>query len=448
MATAWKPTNASQKQRYQQGRQQRQHLGRAKLGQVRDKKRNFDPVELLLRGRENRVAKLLPLKYSRMCVSPFAFFRGAASLMAADLGQQANTELFVQLCGDAHIQNLGCFGAPDGRIIFDINDFDETIHGPWEWDIKRMAVSIVLAGLEVQHPPSACASAVECFVNSYCESLQALAREPVLVAARNQIHQWKSAQPLSAALQQAQRANISDLLKKYTERNKRGQVRFKTIEQLIWKIPGSTHQQVLGSLSGYQQSLAGERLHLFHFFHPVDVAFKVVGTGSVGLRDYLILMEGNGTEDYLFLQVKQEASSVYAPYLKNQTYAHQGRRVAEGQRRFQPLSDLLLGWTKIRNHDYLVRQLNDHKGRLDLAQLKGEGLATLAGIAGQLLANGHTRSGDALMITGYIGDPEKVVKAIAQYALEYAAFTQADFESFQKRAKPIMEKAIIKPSLH
>ncbi len=425
----------SREYRLQCGRNQRERLSRSKLGDLRGHKRAFNPIELLLSTTEGRVPALLPIKYSRMSASPFSFFRGAVSIMAADLASQPHTGLMVQLCGDAHVQNLGSFEAPDARVVFDINDFDETVPGPWEWDVKRMAASIVLAGFESSHRRSACAVAVEVFAASYCKWIEELAEQAILVAARHQIHRVGKIQAVSSALQQAERARPSDLLRKYTETNSRGQRHFKKVEHILWRIQGKQKQGVLDALPSYRDSLAPDRLHLFSFFETRDVAFKVVGTGSVGLRDYVVLMDGNGPDDPLFLQIKQEVASAYAPYLKNTHYSHQGQRVAEGQRKIQSQSDLLLGWTRIGEHDYLVRQLNDHKGGVDLAALTGSGLSSLGTIAGELLARGHARSGDALTIKGYIGSCGKVVKAIVQYGLEYAAVAQADFELFQKAVK-------------
>jgi uncharacterized protein (DUF2252 family) len=424
----------ARRDRLKLGRDQRRRLSRSQLGQVRKRKRAFDAIQLLLGTTEGRVPELLPIKYSRMKVSPFAFFRGAVSIMAADLASQPHTGMTVQLCGDAHVQNLGCFEGPDGRLVFDINDFDETIPGPWEWDVKRMAASIVLAGLESGHGRPPCASAVEAFADAYCNTLEQLAEEPILSAARFQIHRVGKAQPISAALQQAERASPCDLLKKYTVTSRHG-IHFKKIDQQIWPLEPGPRQAVLQALPLYRESLAPERLHWFEFFRPLDVGFKVVGTGSVGLRDYVVLMQGNGSKDPLFLQIKQEVASAYAPYLRHAHFPNHGQRVVEGQRRIQPLSDLLLGWTRIGGHDYLVRHLNDHKGSIELDKLRGAGLDSLAIIAGELLARGHARSGDALAIKGYIGSYAKVLKSIAKFALDYAAVTEADFEAFQKAIK-------------
>lgn len=430
-----KKLSEAQETRLREGRKRRTHLSRSDLGQVHAHKRPMNALDVLLNATEGRLPRLLPVKYGRMNASPFAFFRGAVSVMAADLALEPNTGLTVQLCGDAHVQNLGSFEAPDGRIIFDVNDFDETIAGPWEWDVKRMAASIVLAGFQSDHRRSVCAGAVEAFAEAYSRTIEEFSAEPILVAARHQIHRVKKVQAVSAALQQAERANPIDLLKKYTETDGHGRLRFKKVDGVLWRVQGKERRDVLDSLALYRKSVAPDRIHLFDFFKPLDVAFKIVGTGSVALRDYVILMEGNGASDPLFLQIKQEVASAYAPHLKLKAYAHQGERVVEGQRKIQALSDLLLGWTHIGNDDYLVRQLNDHKGSVDLNQLRGEGLASLAGVAGELLARGHARSGDAVAIKGYIGSGDKVLQAIVHYALEYAAVTEADFEVFQKAVR-------------
>jgi uncharacterized protein (DUF2252 family) len=427
-----KLTAGDREARLKIGRDRRKQFNRSSLGELDPHKRKFDPIDLLCSAAEGRVPSLLPVKYTRMALSPFAFFRGGVSIMAADLALEPTTGLTVQLCGDAHVQNLGSFETPDGRLVFDVNDFDETIPGPWEWDVKRMAASIVLAGGESDHGHPACVSAVEAFACSYCETIETLAEEPILVAARHLIHRLKDAEAITAALSQAERAKPKDLLKRYTEKGARGNNRFKKIPHSLWRLRGAERADVLGSLPLYEKSLAPERLHLFDFFEEKDAAFKIVGTGSVGLRDYVVLMEGNGPGDPLFLQIKQEVHSAYAPYLKHPSHTHQGQRVVEGQRRIQPVSDLLLGWTRLDGHDFLVRQLNDHKGSVDLLKLRGGGLLSLAEVAGELLARGHARSGDALAIKGYIGTFDKIVKGLVSYAAKYAALAEEDFAKFKK----------------
>jgi uncharacterized protein (DUF2252 family) len=417
------------------GRNRRNRLSRTAHGDVRPKERKFDPIEVLLSAVEGRLPKLLPLKYFRMSASPFAFFRGAVAVMAADLARLPHSDIHVQLCGDAHVQNLGAFASPDGRLIFDLNDFDETIRGPWEWDVKRMATSIILAGREGQQKRASRRAAAKALVETYCRWLAEFARQPILQVARHVIHRGERARPIHAALRQSERAQPLDLLKKYTETDGRGRRRFRDARPVFWRVTGQEAKAVLASLQIYRDRLSPEHRHLFDLFRPIDVGFKVVGTGSVGLRDYVVLFEGNGSKDPLFLQLKQEVRSAYTPYQPNNFYNHQGQRVAEGQRLIQPLSDLLLGWTAFAGNEYLVRQLNDHKGTIDLSTLKGGGLESLAVVAGELLARGHARSGDACAIYGYCGGGTKIVKAIRDFASQYADQTEADYRKFMAAIK-------------
>jgi uncharacterized protein (DUF2252 family) len=421
----------SKRERVKHGLAQKKEVSHKKLGELSLKSSGRDPLVILKQAEKDRLPQLLPVKYSRMVVNAFAFFRGSVGIMAYDLAHQPHTKLMVQLCGDAHLQNLGCFAAPDGRVVFDINDFDETTEGPWEWDVKRMATSIVLAGLESKHDDKQCAASVDTFVGAYCKTMQTLAAEPVLTAARFMIHRLGKVAAVNAAFQQAQRSKPADLLEKYAQKVK-GHYKFKKVEHVLWPASHQEHRQVLNSLKAYRQSLAPDRLHFFEFYQPVDVAFKIVGTGSVALRDYVVLMEGHSPDDALFLQVKQEVASTYAPYLKQPEYDNQGIRVVLGQRRIQAQSDLLLGWTRIGKFDYLVRQLNDHKGSLNLDNMRGKNLDSLAEVAGEILARGHARSGDAIAISSYLGDCEKVQKGIAEFAEKYAEQVKEDFEVFEK----------------
>jgi uncharacterized protein (DUF2252 family) len=424
----------SREERLKEGLEQRKKIARHELGDFEPGKRKIPALDTLLNATEGRWLKLLPVKYQRMSSSPFAFFRGAVSIMAADLASEKDTGLTVQLCGDAHVQNMGCFATPDGTLVFDINDFDETIAGPWEWDVKRMAASLVLAGQAAEHKTSGCSEGVEAFADSYCATLETLAEQPLLSAARHAIRRPNKSQAVAGAFRQAERATPADLLEKYTEKDGNGRVRFKPVEHVLWRVTGAEKKAVIESLPAYEESLTPDRRHFFNFFTDCDVAFKIVGTGSVALRDYVVLME-NGKDDPLFLQIKQEVHSAYAPYLKHVHYDHQGQRVVEGQRRIQALSDLLLGWTTVGDNQYLVRQLNDHKGSVNLNALRGNGLKSLANVAGELLARGHLRSGDALAIKGYIGSVDKICQAIVKFAMRYAEVTHEDFDEFQKAIK-------------
>ncbi len=430
------PEPLSASQRIAAGKLLRDSVSRQSLAALLPQARSFDPIAVLLHSARYRVPRLLPIKYARMSVSPFAFFRGAVSLMAADLARLPHTPLPVQLCGDAHVQNLGSFAAPDGKLVFDLNDFEDTIPGPWEWDVKRMATSLVLAGRESGHGRAPCAAAAETFIASYCAAIAAFSRQPVLQAARYQVHREESIAPIHAALLQSERARPLDLVKKFTEPARDDTRRFRHQPPLFRRITGKDARAVLASLPGYRESLAPERRHLFDLFRTVDVGFKVVGTGSVGLRDYVVLLEGNGPRDPLFLQIKQEVASAYSPFLAAAALPtaapghHQGRRVAEGQRAIQPLSDLLLGWTTIGPYQYVVRQLNDHKGTIDIQYLRGDGLKRLALVAGELLARGHARSGDACRIRGYCGSGEKILKVLGGFATACADQTEKDHRTF------------------
>jgi uncharacterized protein (DUF2252 family) len=416
--------------RTQFGKSRREACSRAAQAELHAAKRGFDPIHVLRAASVGRLRRLLPIKYARMQVSPFTFFRGAVSIMAADLGRLPHSGVTVQLCGDAHVQNLGSFAAPDGKLVFDINDFDETIRGPWEWDVKRMAASIVLAGDESGHLRPRSRVAAQIFVESYCDSIRQFSNLPILQVARYQIHREERIAPVHSALLESQRARPLDTLAKLTEHDGRGRPHFRNLSPLSWRIRGAQARTVLASLDAYRECLTPDRRHLFDLFRPVDVGFKVVGTGSVGLRDYIVLFEGNGTRDPMFLQIKQELPSAYSKWLPSAGHEHAGRRAAEGQRAMQSISDLLLGWTTIGEHHYLVRQLNDHKGSIDLETLRRGGLESLAQVAGELLARGHARSGDARAIHGYIGSGGKAVRALRDFACAYADQTHADFAAF------------------
>lgn len=421
---------ATAKERIAYGRKQRDKVSRAAHAELRGQDRKFDPIELLLSSAEGRLKRLLPIKYARMAASPFAFFRGSVPIMAADLGRLPNTGIDVQLCGDAHVQNLGSFAAPDGKLVFDFNDFDETIRGPFEWDLKRMATSIILAGREAEHKHAVCRCAAEAFLERYCTFMAEFSREPILQGARHQIHREQRIKPVSSALRQSERATAADLVKKFLERDAHKRPRFRDRKPSFWRVRHPEANDVLTSLGAYKESLRPESQHLFDLFRAVDVGFKVVGTGSVGMRDYVVLLEGNGPADALFLQIKQEMPSAYARYLPNVAYPHEGRRAAEGQRAIQPLSDLLLGWTSLGGHEFLVRQLSDHKGGIDIELLRGPGLQSLAEVAGELLARGHARSGDACTVHGYCGSGVRIRKAIRDFAVEYADLVEADYKRF------------------
>ncbi len=386
-----------------------------------------------------RVPALIALKYQLMAESPFGYFRGAAPVMAADLAQLPSTGIMSQLCGDAHVRNLGAFAAPDGRLVFDINDFDETIHGPFEWDLKRMAASLVLAGRAAGHKDGPCCKAAVACVERYAAQMRAFARMPHLEVNRFQVHRLGMAKAVQMALAKAERATPLHTLERLTvpSSTRPGAPRhFRESKPMLTRVTGARARAVLASLDPYREMLEPQRRHLLSFYRPVDVAFKVVGTGSVGLRDYCVYFEGNGPADPLFLQIKEEAASAYAQYLPDAHPApHNGQRTAEGQRAMQIQTDPFLGWTHIGGRQYLVRQLNDHKGSITIEDLAGANLKAYAEVCGELLARGHGRSGDPQVIAGYIGSGTGFAEAISDFGAAYATQTVKDWEQLKRSGK-------------
>jgi len=421
-------------ERREHGKSRRQVLHRVDQCHWKPPKARPDPVDLLVDASRDRLRELLPIKWARMSASPFDFFRGAVPLMAADLASLPTTGITVQICGDAHVRNLGAFASPTGALVFDINDFDETMPGPWEWDIKRLAASLVLSGREAGHPDVICKEAVEGFVAEYRKSVYHCSELTVLEMARYTVHRHMEAGPLPELLKKAERATPQHILERITQSQDGGR-RFKEEKPLLTAVSDKTRRDVLAALEGYCGTLSHERRHFLERYHTVDVAFKVVGTGSVGTRDYVILGFGNGSEDALFLQMKEEPPSVYAPYLKAQIPRNQGERVVQGQRLMQAQSDIFLGWTRMDGRDYLVRQLADHKAAIDTEDLKGRGLTEYAKMCGEVLGKGHARSGDACVLDGYCGDAERLDNAIAEFAVAYADQSTADYELFTSSVK-------------
>jgi uncharacterized protein (DUF2252 family) len=437
---------ATPEERSNIGQARRKQVGRQEHSELNTKARKTPPLKLLDRSMRGRVPALIKLKYELMAQSPFGYFRGAVPVMAADLAVLPSTGIVSQLCGDAHVRNLGAFATPEGRLVFDINDFDETIRGPFEWDLKRMAASLVLAGRGSGHKESSAHQAVEKCIERYSAQMRAFAQMPSLEVGRFQVHRLGQVAPVHAALMKAERATPAHTLDQLTEpeSSKHGAPRrFKEIKPTLTRVTSAQAAAVLASLAAYREMLEPQRQHLLSFYRPVDVAFKVVGTGSVGLRDYCIYFEGNGPADPLFLQVKEEPASAYTDYLPDaHPVHHNGQRVADGQRAMQLQSDPFLGWTHIGGRQYLVRQLNDHKGSIDLTDLAGAGLQAYGEVCGELLARGHARSGDPLVIAGYVGSGDGFAEALAKFGSLYADQTEKDWEALcRSRKAPAKSKA-------
>jgi uncharacterized protein (DUF2252 family) len=418
-------------------REERRHIGRGCRDKIRrvdqgdwnPKSRKFDPIDLLLKAQHGRISSLLPIKWARMAATPFGFFRGAAPLMAADLASLPNTGLIAQICGDAHISNLGAFEAPDGRLIFDINDFDETMAGPWEWDVKRMSASLMLAGREAGNTDKKCKAAIGEFVRSYRTAMKKFSEMPFEELARYQI--LREVDPVRSVLRKAERATPQHNLEKLTVLRD-GKHVFQH-QKLPHKMSRKEGDDAVASLRDYSKTLLPERAHFFSQYHVEDVTFRVVGTGSVGLRDYVVLLFGGAVYDPLFIQIKEEPRSAYAAYLPHSPVAeHQGQRVAEGGRAMQMQSDIFLGWTSIEGRDYLVRQLRDHKASIDPNDLKATGLVQYAQMCGELLSKGHARSGDPCALYDYLGDSDKFDRAMASFGVTYANQTMKDWQALQR----------------
>ncbi|UWZ85063.1 DUF2252 domain-containing protein [Occallatibacter riparius] len=417
------------------GQARRKQVGRQAHCTLNCKSRRTSAWQLLQHAAKGRVPKLVKLKWELMAESPLGYFRGAVPVMAADLAVLPNTGILTQICGDAHIRNVGAFAAPDGRLVFDINDFDETICGPFEWDLKRMAASLVLAGRAAgQKKSSGRDAAIQC-ITHYAALMRILAKMPALEMSRFQVHRIGTLQPIHTALLKAERATPLHTLEVLTEPARDetdAPRRFKEEPLHLWRITGRERDEVLAALGPYRAMLEPQRQHLLSLYRPMDVAFKVVGTGSVGLRDYCVYFEGNGPGDPLFLQIKEEPASGYAAYLPDAHPPHQnGQRVAEGQRSMQVQSDPFLGWTHMGARDYLVRQLNDHKSSVELEDLAGDGLAAFAQVCGELLARSHARAGDPLAISGYLGGGAGFAEALAEFGEAYADQTEKDWQELR-----------------
>jgi uncharacterized protein (DUF2252 family) len=460
----------SAKERFLLGQQRRKQMPRVDHKIWKTKDRRMDPLKLLEASTQGRLPALVAMKNQLMAASPFGYFRGAVPVMAYDLSLGGNTGICSQLCGDAHVRNLGVFAAPDGRLVFDINDYDETIVGPFEWDVKRMATSLVLAGRVGGTKDARCREAAMLFLERYRSMMAAFARMPVLEVARYQVHRLRSVSPVAGILLAAERATPMHNLLALTEAEGAGAEKkpghsaksgkavkkmekgsavekpgriFKTAPPMLKRVTGALAEKVVEALVPYEASLLPERKHFLAQYRPLDVAFKVVGTGSVGLRDYCVYMEGNGRRDPLFLQIKEETQSGYAPYIERaighrlgrRAKQHEGRRVVEGERAMQVQSDPFLGWTTMDGRDYLVRQLNDHKASVQLEDLKAAGLLEYAAVCGEMLARGHARSGDSSMVAGYLGSSPRFDDAVGAFAMAYADQTEVDWKELVQLLK-------------
>lgn len=385
-------------------------------------------------GNKERLPELLSLRIGRMLSSPFAFFRGNAGLMAGDLAAGPGNGLEAQLCGDAHAANFGLYGTHDGRIVMDINDFDETATGPWEWDLKRLAVSLILAGRVGGVSEEGCHDAAEDAVRSYRRTAQHLAELPFLESwtalgdesVLNRVKADELLDDFTAATRKARKNTSAKMTAKWTRREGEGW-RFIVDPPVQNEVSPATAQSIIGALPQYVDTLRDSRAHLMERFHVSDVAFRVVGTGSVGMRNYLILFRGNGDET-LVLQAKQaKESALSCAHSHHAWIGHEGERIVHGARLVQAETDPFLGWTTIEGRPFIVRQFRNQKGEIDVTALKRDRLDDYGRLAGALLSRAHSRSIDPRLLAGYCDDGEPMDSAFADYAVAYANQTESDY---------------------
>src|SRR4051812_10459344 len=420
-----------------------------------------DPVAILEAQASSRVPELVPVRYGRMLVSPFTFYRGAAAVMAHDLASTPRAGLRAQLCGDAHLSNVGGYASPERSLVFDLNDFDETLAGPFEWDLKRLAASFEIAGRDRDFTKAERATAVLAAVRSYREWMRKLAETrnldvwyaslDVETVERN-LHEQQAKRQAASVAKAAAKARTKDSLKAFAKLTHLvdGEPRIVSDPPLI--VPASDLAQEAGIqferlesvihelFREYRRTLQPDRRHLLEEFRMVDLARKVVGVGSVGTRCWIVLLLGRDGDDPLFLQIKEAQASVLEPYLGKSKYENHGERVVAGQRLMQATSDILLGWVHSKEtldgaeRDFFVRQLWDWKTSVDLDTIRPKGPELYGRACGFLLARAHARSGDRIAIASYLGKGDTFDRALAEFAVAYADQNERDHAALRAAA--------------
>ena len=436
---------ATLKERFAIGKGLRRRATRSAQGKWVPTADRFDPIELLKKSDHGRLPELLPIRYARMRASAFGFFRGAAAVMAADLATTPRTGLRVQACGDCHVSNFGGFASPERRLVFDINDFDETLHAPWEWDVKRLATSIVLAGRQKGDREHFCEKAVRAAVASYRQHMNQYAKMRALEV-------WYSGLNAEILIRNAKTKEARKYWQRIEEKAKlqtaehvfprmtkvvNGWPRIIDNPPLIYHPRQRIKQgkRVREMFRRYRLTLPEERRVIIDRYHIVDIARKVVGVGSVGTRCAVVLLMA-AKDDPLFLQFKEALPSVMEPYAGKSRYAYHGERVVTGQRMLQAASDIFLGWTRDdQGHDYYFRQLRDMKMTINVEDMPREDWIEYLELCGWTLARAHARTGDAAQIAGYLGNSDAFDEAIVKFAFAYAQQTQKDHEAFVKAVR-------------
>ncbi|MEU8887253.1 DUF2252 domain-containing protein [Streptomyces sp. NPDC048442] len=397
-----------------------------------------DALRAVEESGRGRVASLTPLRVGRMAATPFSFLRGAAGLMAYDLAGTPVSGIGAQICGDAHAANFGLYGDARGRLVIDLNDFDETVVGPWEWDVKRLAASLVLAGREAGADEDTCRQGAFDAVGAYRRTMRLMAKMPAADAwnaiADEELVSHTDARDLLGTLEKvsekARRNTSARFAARSTERGEDGSCRFVDAPPVLRRVPDAEAAAVASALGEYLGTVAQDRLPLLARYAIHDVAFRVVGTGSVGTRSYVVLLLDHRGEP-LVLQVKEARVSALAPHLPKAGFAipgpdHEGRRVVLGQKRMQVVSDILLGWCTVDGLPFQVRQFRNRKGSVDPAALEADQVDDYGRMTGALLARAHAHSADPEVVAGYCGKNEEFDEAVADFAVAYADRTEAD----------------------
>lgn len=446
-------------ERAEKGKAARAEVPRSSHGEWEPVSDRRDPVEMLEEQAKSRVPGLVPIRYGRMLVSPFTFFRGAAYPMAADLAGEPRSGLEVQLCGDAHLSNFGIFAAPDRRLMFSINDFDETLPGPFEWDLKRLAASFAVAGRDRGFDAKQRRPINRAVGRSYREAIKVFAGLSNLDLWYSRIDldqiaalaaQQGSAKQLKRFDRNIAKARSKDSMRAFTKLTEivDGEPRIASDPPLIVPIeeiaqdadPDAIEEFVHDAIRSYRRTLSGDRRRLLERFRYVHAARKVVGVGSVGTRAWIVLMLGRDEKDPLFLQLKEAQPSVLEPYLGKSAFNSHGQRVVEGQRLMQAASDIMLGWIRLtaldgESRDFYMRQLWDGKGSALVELMEPKVMLAYAGLCGHALAKAHARSGDAMAIASYLGSSDTFDRALATFAEAYADQNERDYEALKEAAE-------------
>jgi len=451
-------TDLSPAERVARGKAARAEVPRSSHADFQPSEDRPDPVDLLLEQAESRIPELVPVLYGRMLVSPSTFYRGAARIMASDLATTPNSELHVQLCGDAHLSNFGGFASPERRLLFDINDFDETLPGPWEWDVKRFVASLAVAGRDNQYSAAESRSIVLAAMGEYRSAMRNFASMRTLDV-------WYSSMDLDDTIQQvrgeldqkqvtllrkgAAKARTHDsaqAFQKLTVRTREG-LRIANRPPLIVPIEELLPDEVdreqvtaelLGLVRTYRRTLETDRRRLLEQFRPIHLARKVVGVGSVGTQDWIGLFLGRDDRDPLLLQIKEAQESVLERFVGRSGYTNHGQRVVAGQRLMQATSDIFLGWDRVgtgldgRQKDFYVRQLRDWKFSLEIGAMLPRGMAAYGRACAWTLARAHARSGDRIAISAYLGGGDAFDRAFTVFAETYADQNERDYGAFRE----------------